>query len=35
VPPTWKAGTYRFYVYAVDTAGNAQATVEGNRLVVK
>ena len=27
VPLTWKAGTYRFFVYAIDAAGNAQAKV--------
>jgi len=35
VPRTWKTGTYRFYVYATDQAGNTQVTpVGGNRLVV-
>ncbi len=35
VPRTWRAGTYRFFVYATDQAGNAQATVAHNRLTVK
>ncbi len=35
VPKTWKAGTYRFYVYATDLAGNHQLKVMSNRLVVK
>jgi photosystem II stability/assembly factor-like uncharacterized protein len=36
VPRTWKAGTYRFYVYAKDAAGNAQLLPAGaNRLVVR
>ncbi len=35
VPRTWKAGTYKFYVYATDLAGNAQAKVASNKLVVK
>ena len=35
VPRTWKRGTYRFYVYAADRAGNSQANVASNRLVVK
>ncbi len=35
VPLTWKAGTYRFFVYAIDAAGNAQAKVGSNRLVVR
>ena len=35
VPRTWKVGTYRFYVYAADLSGNAQASVASNRLVVK
>ena len=34
VPSTWKAGTYKFYVSAKDTAGNAAAVV-GNKLIVK
>jgi flagellar hook assembly protein FlgD len=29
------AGTYRFYVYGKDQAGNVQATVGNNKLVVK
>jgi hypothetical protein len=28
-------GTYRFYVYAKDAAGNTQSNVAWNRLVVK
>ncbi len=35
VPLTWKAGTYRFFVYAIDAAGNDQAKVGFNRLVVR
>jgi len=35
VPRTWKAGTYRFSVYATDTAGNTQVKVASNKLVVK
>ncbi len=35
VPKTWKAGTYRFFVYATDTAGNQQASVASNKLRVK
>ena len=35
VPGTWKIGTYVFKVYATDNAGNAQATVGSNKLVVK
>jgi C1A family cysteine protease len=36
VPRTWKAGTYRFYVYAKDAAGNAQVVPVGsNRLIVR
>jgi trimeric autotransporter adhesin len=35
VPRTWKAGTYRFYVYATDTAGNAQVKVASNKLIVR
>jgi len=35
VPRTWKAGTYRFFVYATDLAGNEQSRVGSNRLVVK
>jgi hypothetical protein len=35
VPRTWKAGTYRFSVYAIDKAGNPQAKVGYNKLVVK
>ena len=36
VPRTWRAGTYRFYVYAKDRAGNTQATPLGvNHLYVR
>jgi trimeric autotransporter adhesin len=35
VPRTWKAGTYRFYVYATDTAGNPQVKVASNKLIVR
>ncbi|NLE23105.1 MAG: hypothetical protein GX624_10085, partial [Actinobacteria bacterium] len=35
VPKKWKRGTYRFYVYATDAAGNVQARVAANRLVVR
>jgi len=36
VPRTWRAGTYRFYVYAKDKAGNTQTLPRGsNKLVVK
>jgi cytochrome c len=35
VPRTWKKGTYRFSVYATDAAGNKQANVASNRLVVR
>lgn len=35
VPRTWKPGTYRFVVYATDVAGNTQARVGSNRLVVR
>jgi hypothetical protein len=35
VPRTWKIGTYRFFVYATDTAGNGQSTVGSNKLIVK
>ncbi len=35
VPRTWKAGTYHFYVYATDLAGNGQANVASNKIVVK
>jgi photosystem II stability/assembly factor-like uncharacterized protein len=35
VPGTWKIGTYVFKVYATDNAGNAQAAVGSNKLVVK
>ena len=35
VPRTWKAGTYHFYVYATDLAGNAQAKAASNKITVK
>jgi hypothetical protein len=35
VPRTWRVGTYKFYVYATDTAGNTQAKVASNKLIVK
>ena len=35
VPRTWRAGTYRFLVYAKDDAGNTQSKVGSNRLTVK
>ena len=35
VPKSWKRGTHRFYVYATDAAGNAQAKVATNKLVVR
>jgi hypothetical protein len=35
VPRTWKTGTYKYYVYATDTAGNAQLKAGVNKLVVK
>ncbi len=35
VPLTWKAGTYRFYVYATDLAGNTQARIGVAKLVIK
>lgn len=35
VPKLWKAGTYKFHVYATDTAGNAQVKVALNKLVIK
>ena len=35
VPRTWKAGTYKFYVYATDMAGNTQSKVGYNTLTVK
>lgn len=36
VPRTWRAGTYHFYVYAKDTAGNTQTLPVGsNKLVVR
>lgn len=30
-----KKGTYRFYVYATDLAGNTQGSVGRNKLVVR
>ena len=35
VPSGWKAGTYKFRVYATDTAGNRQAKIASKRLVVR
>jgi len=35
VPRTWKVGTYRYFVYATDTVGNAQLKAGSNRLIVK
>jgi len=35
VPRTWRAGTYKFFVYATDPAGNTQVKVALNRLVVR
>lgn len=35
VPGTWKRGTYRFYVYATDRAGNTQLKAASNKLIVK
>jgi C1A family cysteine protease len=35
VPRTWRARTYRFFVYATDKAGNRQAAVASNRLIVR
>ena len=36
VPRTWRTGTYHFFVYATDRAGNAQATPVGvNHLYVR
>lgn len=37
VPRTaaWRAGTYRYFVYATDAAGNKQANVASNRLILK
>jgi hypothetical protein len=36
VPRTWKAGTYKLYVYATDQAGNKQVTPVGwNTLIVR
>jgi photosystem II stability/assembly factor-like uncharacterized protein len=35
VPRTWNRGTYRFFVFATDAAGNTQASIPSNRLVVK
>lgn len=32
---TLRAGTYRYYVYAKDTAGNSQANVASRRLVIR
>ena len=35
VPRTWKQGTYKFYVYATDVAGNAQSKIGSNKLAVR
>lgn len=35
VPGSWQRGTYRFYVYATDAAGNRQAKVASNKLTVR
>lgn len=35
VPRTWQAGTYRFFVFAKDAAGNAQAKVAVGTVVIK
>ncbi len=35
VPRTCKAGTHRISVYATDAAGNEQANVASDRLIVK
>jgi hypothetical protein len=35
VPRAWRPGTYRFFVYAKDAAGNLQAKVGSNTLRVK
>jgi hypothetical protein len=35
-PRTWKADTYKFYVYAPDQAGNKQTTPGGwNKLIFR
>jgi hypothetical protein len=35
IPRAWKAGVYRFYVYATDVAGNRQVKVASNKLLVR
>ena len=35
VPGAWKVGAYRFFVYAIDQAGNVQSKVGHNRLTVR
>jgi len=35
VPRTWRPGTYRYFVYATDAAGNPQLKVASNKLIVK
>jgi hypothetical protein len=35
VPRTWRAGTYTFYVFATDNAGNRQSLVGRNLLTVR
>lgn len=35
VPMRWQRGTYRFFVYATDLAGNKQVKIASNKLVVR
>lgn len=35
IPSTWRIGTYRFFVYATDGAGNVQLKAAVNKLIVK
>ena len=35
VPKKWKRGTYRFFVYATDLAGNTQLKAASNKLLVR
>jgi hypothetical protein len=35
VPRTWRPGTYTFYVFATDNAGNRQSLVGRNVLTVR
>jgi lysophospholipase L1-like esterase len=35
VPVTWRAGTYTFWVYASDAAGNRESSAGHNRLIVR